>query len=74
MEPFDLTGVKEYASEIAQPSEPPVSGNFSRIFLPATVVTDGDATTFAPYVRITSLRYGFCSYETFTMNTSSFSP
>ena len=48
MEPLDLTGVKEYASEIAQPRLPVVSGNSARIFLPTSVVMDGDGVTFAP--------------------------
>ena len=54
---------------MAQPSEPPVPGNSARIFRPAEVVTEGEGVTDAPYVRMTSMRYGFCSYEVLTMNT-----
>lgn len=48
--------------------------NSAFIFLPTSVVIEGDGVTLAPYVRITSRRKGFCSYEHFTMNTLQSSP
>ena len=44
-------------------------GCSARIFLPAAVVSDGDATTEAPYTFMTLRRKGFCSYETLTIYT-----
>src|SRR5436309_13347359 len=51
------------------PSDPVDSGFSSRIFLPAWVVGDGDATTSAPNVSMNTRRYGFCSYDALTMKT-----
>ena len=48
MEPLDLTGVKEYASEIAQPREPVVPGCSASIFLPTSVSIEGLGVTEAP--------------------------
>ena len=57
------------ASLIAMPSDPVESGWASRIALPAWVVGDGDGITSAPKVSMKIRRYGFCSYEAFTMKT-----
>ncbi len=57
------------ASLIAIPSEPVESGVSSRIFFPASVVEVGEGRTSAPNVSMKIRRYGFCSYEAFTMNT-----
>ena len=62
------------ASEIAQPSEPPVPGNSASSLRPVSVVSDGDGMTVAPYVRMTSLRYGFCSLDVLTIYTVRFRP
>ena len=62
------------ASEIAQPSDPVVPGCAALIARPTFVFIEGDGVTSAPYVRITSRRNGFCSYEHFTMYTWQSSP
>ena len=62
------------ASLIAIPSDPVESGCASRIFFPASVVDVGDGRTSAPNVSMKIRRYGFCSYEAFTMNTRHSSP
>src|SRR2546426_10790830 len=54
---------------MAMPSDPVESGCASRIALPACVVGDGDGITSAPKVSMKIRRYGFCSYEAFTMKT-----
>ncbi len=62
------------ASLIAMPRLPGLSGVAARIARPAFVVSLGLATTFAPYSCIIERRYGFCSYDTFTMYTFSSRP
>ena len=48
------------ASLIAIPRLPGEFGSASRTFLPACVSGLGLATTCAPYVSISTRRYGFC--------------
>jgi hypothetical protein len=62
------------ASEIAMPRLPVESGCSARIVRPAFVSSEGLATTRAPNASISPLRYGFWSYETLTMYTSTSSP
>ena len=58
------------ASLIAMPSEPVESGCASRIARPLFVLSLGEATTLAPNVSMKIRRYGFWSYDAFTMYTS----
>ena len=55
------------ASLIAMPRDPVESGCSPRIARPEFVVSDGDASTSAPNVSMKTRRYGFWSYEAFTM-------
>jgi hypothetical protein len=56
------------------PEAPGESGCSPRIVRPAFVSSDGLATTRAPNVSMRARRYGFWSYETLTMYTSTSSP
>ena len=49
------------ASLIAMPRLPVLSGSVSRMPRPATVSSDGLATTSPPQAWIIERRYGFCS-------------
>src|SRR5206468_10167767 len=55
------------ASLIAIPRLPGEFGSASRTFLPDCVSALGLATTCAPYVSISTRRYGPCWQETLTM-------
>src|SRR5438046_10086967 len=57
------------ASLIAIPRLPGEFGSASRTFLPDCVSALGLAPTFAPYVSISTRRYGFCWQDTLTMYT-----
>jgi hypothetical protein len=54
------------ASEMAIPRDPVFFGSFSRIFFPASVLSDGLGYTFAPNVSMNALRYGLVSIDTLT--------
>src|SRR6188472_3126227 len=54
---------------MAMPSEPVESGCFSRIARPLLVRSLGEAIVSAPNVSMKIRRYGYCSYDAFTMYT-----
>ena len=55
------------ASLMAMPSDPVESGCAAWIARPLFVRSEGDATTPAPNVSMKMRRYGFWSYDAFTM-------
>ena len=58
------------ASDTAMPRDPGVSGVSARMARPASVRSDGDGCTAAPYTSISMRRYGFESKDARTCHTS----
>jgi hypothetical protein len=62
------------ASEIAMPRLPGLSGVRDNVSRPNRVSVDGLGTQRAPNVSMNARRYGFWSYDTRTMKTSTSRP